>query len=204
MTQPVLNDPTFHVLLEQAQAAHHEFAALSQFCEFPQDLREVAVERRHLPCANFMDDDATLKAQETHPFARAFLDASPHAYWRDTYAGTDIGSDFMDRFGCYCLIGPEGAYRSDQMLGFVVYMPPGLWYPWHQHPAEEMYLVLAGQAEFLREGAEPETLGAGQTSFHASNQPHAMETRDQSVLAYVIWRNGFGIKPVLTQREVQQ
>lgn len=202
MTQPVLNDPAFHRLLEQARAAHHEFAALSQFCVFPEDLREVEVRRRHLPCAALMEQDASMRQADVHPFARAFLDASPYAFWRDTYAGTDIGRDFMDRFGCYCLIGPEGAYRSDQMLGFVVYMPPKLWYPWHQHPAEELYTVLAGEAEFLREGAPAETLSAGESSFHASNQPHAMETHDHPVMAYVTWRNNFETKPVLTERDV--
>jgi quercetin dioxygenase-like cupin family protein len=199
-----MNHPSFHELLEQARDAHQEFASLSGFCAFPDDIREVAVERRYLPCAEFMDNDATLRASEIHPFARAFLDASPHAHWRDTYAGTDIGQDFMDRFGCYCLIGPAGAYSSDQLLGFVVYMPPNLWYPWHQHPAEELYTVLAGEAEFLREGAKVETLGVGESAFHASNQPHAMETKDQSVLAYVTWRNHFETKPILTEREIEQ
>ena len=144
----------------------------------------------------------TLQSADVHPFAKAFLEASPVAFWRDTYAGTDIGQDFMDRFGCYCLIGEGGAYHSAQMLGFVVYMPPGLYYPWHHHPAEEMYVVLAGEANFHRENAPSEILTRGQTSFHASNQPHAMETREHSVLAYVVWRNGSGIKPVLTEREI--
>ena len=66
-----------------------------------------------------------------------------------------------------------------------------------------MYLVLAGQARFMREGAAPETLSAGETSFHASNQPHAMETADHSVMAYVTWRNHLDTPPVLTDREVQ-
>ena len=199
-----MTDLSFERLLQQARDAHAEFPALSEFCDFPSDLTKVEVQKRHLPCAELMEQDATLIAPGVHPFARAFLDASPHAFWRETYKETNIGQDFMDRFACYCLIGEGGAYHSQQMLGYVVYMPPGLYYPWHHHPAEEMYLVLAGQADFRREGEASETLGPGQSSFHASNQPHAMETYDQSVLAYVIWRNGFGVKPVLTEREVRQ
>ncbi len=198
-----MTDLSFERLLHEARNAHAEFPALAEFCAFPNDLTPVELEKRHLPCAELMEQDAALVTSTIHPFARAFLDASPHAFWRETYKDTDLGQDFMDRFGCYCLIGEGGAYLSEQMLGFVVYMPPGLYYPWHHHPAEEMYLVLAGEAEFRREGEIPETLGTGQSSFHASNQPHAMETYDKSVLAYVVWRNNFGIKPVLTGREVR-
>jgi quercetin dioxygenase-like cupin family protein len=105
----------------------------------------------------------------------------------------------MDRFGCYCLIGKDGAYISTQMFAWVVYMPAHLHYPWHHHPAEEMYLVIAGEAEFMREGASPEVLRAGDTCFHASNQPHAMETHDHPVMALVMWRNGFDTPPVLSE-----
>ena len=199
-----MNHPVFAELIQAAREAHGRFASLPAFCEFPDDLTEAVVEQRHFPCAALMERDPALSDPSVDPLARAFLKGSPHAHWRETYAGTDIGQDFMDRFGCYCLIGPGGAYRSAQMLGFVVYMPPKLWYPWHHHPAEELYTVLYGEAEFLREGETNETLGPGESSFHASNQPHAMETHDYPVMAYVVWRNHFETNPVLTLREIQR
>ena len=64
-----------------------------------------------------------------------------------------------------------------------------------------MYLVVAGEAEFLRKGDDSVTLRSGETCTHASNQPHAMETYDSPVLAYVIWRNGFESLPLLTPPE---
>ena len=199
-----MNHPVFAELLTAAREAHRRLPALAAFCDFPDDLTEAVVGRRHLSCGQMMETDPVLRDPGMDPLAKAFLAGSPHAHWRDTYAGTDIGQDFMDRFGCYCLIGPDGAYRSERMLAFVVYMPSGLWYPWHQHPAEELYTVLHGEAEFLREGEPSETLTPGQSSFHASNQPHAMQTRDSPVVAYVTWRNHFGIAPVLTERHVAQ
>jgi len=36
------------------------------------------------------------------------------------------------------------------------------------------------------------------TSFHQSNQPHAMETLDDPVLCLVAWRDDFETPPVLT------
>lgn len=62
-----------------------------------------------------------------------------------------------------------------------------------------MYLTLAGEAEFMREGASNKKLRPGDTSQHASNQPHAMETHAHPVMAYVVWRNGFETPPVLTE-----
>ncbi|MGD1926979.1 MAG: dimethylsulfonioproprionate lyase family protein [Paracoccaceae bacterium] len=197
-----MNHPVFAELIEAARDAHKRLPQLAAFCDFPDDLTEAPVVQRHFPCAQLMEADPVLHDPAMDPLAKAFLAGSPHAHWRDTYAGTDIGQDFMDRFGCYCLIGPGGAYRSKQMLGFVVYMPAKLWYPWHHHPAEELYTVLHGEAEFLREGEPSETLQAGESSFHASNQPHAMETHDHPVVAYVIWRNRFETDPALTERDI--
>ena len=199
-----MNHPVFADLIKAAREAHGRLPGLAGFCEFPDDLTEAPVTPRHFPCAALMEADATLRKAGTDPLAKAFLAGSPHAHWRETYADTDIGQDFMDRFGCYCLIGPGGAWRSEKMLGFVVYMPPKLWYPRHHHPAEELYTVLHGEAEFLREGEANETLGPGESSFHASNQPHAMETHDHPVMAYVVWRNNFETDPALTRREIQQ
>ncbi len=184
-------------LLDAARNAHAAHAKLSGFCAFPDDLTPAQPAPNRIGAAGLMESDPVVRSC-THPLAQALLGGSPHAQWRETYKGTDIAQDFLDRFGCYCLIGTGGAFTSRQMGAFVVYMPPGLHYPCHQHPAEEMYYILAGEAGFTREGEAPETLGAGDVSFHASGQPHATATHDLPVLAYVLWRNHLGTPPVWT------
>ena len=47
-------------------------------------------------------------------------------------------------------------------------MPAGLYYPWHQHPAEEMYLCLAGEAVFKKDGAPDQHMGEGGVTLHVS------------------------------------
>lgn len=185
--------------LRQAHATHPQ---LADFVGFPDDLQDQPLKARHLPCADYVYGDASFRDADA-PLARAFFAAGPNAFWRATYADTDIGDDFLNRFGCYCAIGDGGPWKSGQMSGYVVTMPPGLYYPWHHHKAEELYLVLAGEAEFYREGEPAETLREGDTSFHASSQPHAMETKGSSVMCYVTWRNHLNIPPVLTEREVR-
>ncbi len=188
----------FDRLLDSARVAHGDRAALARFCPFPDDLAPQTVTPFSTPPAAAVAADTTIAACDD-PLARAFVDAAPLAMWRETYKGTDIGQDFHDRFGCYCLIGSGGAWASNKMAAYFVYMPPGMWYPFHHHPAEELYLVLAGGAEFLKSGDKTRFLSAGETAFHASSQPHATRTLDAPLLAYVLWRNEFGIKPVLTR-----
>ena len=197
-----MSTPAFQALLHAAKTAHDTHAQLKDFVAFPTDLQPSPYQAYHIPAADLLERDPDMLGAPD-PLARAFVNAGPDAQWRETYKDTDIGADFMDRFACYCLIGAGGPWISQQMSGYVVYMPPNLHYPWHHHPAEEMYLVLAGQARFMREGSDPEILHPGDTSFHASNQPHAMETGDHSVMAYVTWRNNLGTPPVLTERDIK-
>ena len=133
----------------------------------------------------------------------AFILASPYAHWRQTYKGTIIGEKFLNKFGCYGLIGPESPFQSEKIRAWVVYMPKNFYYPWHHHPAEEMYLCLAGEAVFRKEGSREAILNSGGIMEHSANQPHAMETFDHPIMAYVVWRNEFGTKPILTYEDAR-
>jgi hypothetical protein len=190
-------------LLAQAKAAHIANLALSEFCAFPDDVLPQDVTHRHIPPAELMAQQAWSPAQPYDALRDAFLAAIPFAWWRLTYEGTNVSQDFLDRFGCYALIGDNGPFRSQKSWSWVVYMPPGLYYPWHHHPAEEAYLVIAGEAEFMAEGKPNRVLRPGEVSIHESNQPHAMCTYDHPVLAMVTWRNGFDTAPVLTHEDAR-
>ncbi len=185
-------------LLSEARAAHEASPSLQNFCPFPADIQAQDVEAFHIPAAEHLYGEMALASRDHAALRDAFVAAGPHAKWRETYKDTHIGQDFLDRFCCYCLIGTGGAFHSDQMAAWVVYMPRGLHYPFHHHPGEEMYAVIAGEAEFFRDGEAPECLSEGATSEHSANQPHAMTTHNSPVMAYVVWRNGFATPPVLT------
>ena len=193
-----MTTPAFINLIAAARSAHDSCAPIRAFCRFPDDLTETPWTPFWIPAAELMEqEDRWADSVAVPTLFDAFLGASADARWRETYKGTEIGDDFMNRFGCFCMIGPDAPWTSEQMFGFVVYMPPHLWYPWHQHPAEELYFVIAGSGEFFREGEPTETLVAGQGSFHASGQPHALRTHEAPLMAYVIWRNNFDTAPYL-------
>ncbi|SMX28802.1 Cupin domain protein [Pelagimonas phthalicica] len=190
-----------------AQAAtelEHCFAThptLAQFSAFPTDLRPQNTMARGLPARDLLTADQALSHGSSSSLRDAVLALAPVAHWLDHYRDSEIGDDFLNRFGCFCLVGDQGGFASDQLRAWLVYMPPHLHYPWHHHPAEELYLVLAGKAEFLRAGQDPQWLTVGDTVFHAPNQPHAMTTGTDPVLCLVFWRDQFETGPQLTAQE---
>ncbi len=191
MFEDVLN-----ATLQQVKALHESQEALNAFCPFPDDVAPQAVAPFHVPPADLMQADTGLGASEYPELRDALVDVSPAMQWRETYKETDIGADFMDRFGCYEIIGRDAPFSSEKMRSFLVYQPPHLHYPWHHHPAEEIYVVIAGQAEFHTKNKGSKTLVSGQSSFHPSNVPHALSSHEHPVMAYVVWRADFDVAPV--------
>ncbi|MES0824122.1 dimethylsulfonioproprionate lyase family protein [Ruegeria sp. SCP11] len=185
-------------LLRLSRDAYIGHSELMSFTPYPDDVARQAITPFHRPCGDVLRQETGLVSETYAELKDAIIDAAPYVVWRETYKHTNIGERFLNNFGCYSIVGEGGPFSSRQIRMWVVYMPPGLYYPWHHHPAEETYLVISGSAVFKRKGCPDETLGEGSTVFHESNQPHAMETLEDPVLCMVAWRNGFDTPPVLT------
>ena len=194
----------FDELLKAAREAYCGHPETLAFTPFPKEIVPQDIAPFHCPCADVMCNDSSLISERYAPLQEAILAASPAAEWRETYKDTDIGADFMNRFGCYCIIGEGGPFMSDAIRLYMVYMPAHLYYPWHQHPAEEIYLVVSGRAIFRKAGCADVVLKEGQTAFHGPNQPHATETTDSPVLCLVAWRDQFHAPPVWTPVDAVQ
>jgi len=190
-------------LLEAARKVHSANSKLQDFCPFPKDILKQEFQPFHIPASDLMQNEVGLYTNEYNELRDAFISASPYAHWRQTYKGTTVGKQFLDEFGCYGLIGPESPFQSEKIRAWVVYMPKGFYYPWHHHPAEEMYLCLAGEAVFRRKNFPDTRLKSGGLIEHSANQPHCMETFDYPIMAYVVWRNEFGTKPILTYEDAR-
>ena len=192
-----MNEP-WEKLLETVKKVHLTNNKLQDFCPFPKDIKKQEFDPFHIPASDLMQRETELYTDDYIELRDAFIAASLHAHWRQTYKGTILGENFLKKFGCYGLIGPESPFQSEQIRAWVVYMPKNFYYPWHQHPAEEMYLCLAGEAVFRKEGSREAILNSGGIMEHATNQPHSMETLEHPIMSYVVWRNESGTKPVLT------
>lgn len=188
----------FKTLLRTSQRAYSMNAQMMGFMPFPNDVVRQEVIPHHCSCSDFFQHDSRLISTNYPELQDAIIAASKLVHWRETYKGTNIGTYFTDRFGCFCIIGENAPFWSDALRLFMVYMPSGLYYPWHHHPAEESYMVVSGSATFKKNDCRDELLSEGEVSFHASNQSHAMETSKDPVLCLVAWRNNFQTPPILT------
>ena len=103
--------------------------------------------------------------------------------WIQTYSEAEVGRYFFwtAHYGYIELFGPSGIFTSSQCRAFIGYWGQGLYYPMHDHEAEEAYLVLAAVPSSRRRALQPLDLGVGGVRIHTSYQKHAMEMRDASM-----------------------
>ena len=200
MFEAMGQEAIYHNLLSQARKVYNAHDALCTFASFPDDTPAKAFEPEERPPCRLLQNERGLSSKHYADLQKAIIDAAPYMKWRQIY--TDASQHmFMDRLGCYSVIGGGAPFISDTIRLFVVYMPDGLYYPWHIHPAEEIYMVIAGKAIFRRAGHADEVLAEGQTMFHHTNQPHAIETQNTPMLSLVAWRNHLDTPPILVDIE---
>ncbi len=99
---------------------------------------------------------------------------------------------FLEDYAYVELVGPGGiAFREDAALGLLL-IGPHNYYPPHRHPAQETYLVVAGEADWWRQGEPWRTLPAAAFVHHEPNVVHAMRTSGQPLLALYAWSGEVG------------
>jgi len=85
------------------------------------------------------------------------------------------------------LLGPQGVVHSDDVRLGLYGLKPNSEYGLRTHPAEEVFVMLAGQAGWMR-GDRPYLLsGPGERSYHPSMLPHATRTTDRAFLSAYCW-----------------
>ena len=109
-------------------------------------------------------------------------------------------------------LAQEGIKRTDlqkhdlsvpgrEVVQVLVEFAPGVAFPKHSHPGEEIVYMVAGTLEYQLEGKPPVTLKAGEVLFIPAGTPHAVKnvgSRDAAELATYIVEKG---KPLVTPAE---
>lgn len=116
--------------------------------------------------------------------------AAAGLHWGQTYGAADFGADFLDGYGWCEFIGLRGPVASTRIACGVLLLAPGLVYPSHAHAAEEVYLPIAGVAEWQKGGAEFASVPVGQAIHHPSWVPHAVRVGQAPLAALYLWRGG--------------
>lgn len=192
----------YHTLLSACYDLYETEAALRDFAPLPEvcDLQQITP-RQHPGCAHFLCSDSIAPAQY-EAFERAIKEAAPALIWPHIYRPSanqpdNIDFRFTDRLATCEIIGYEAPFTSEEMHLYFVYLPPDTFYPWHKHPAEELYFVLSGGAIFQRENKPDQALRAGDHIIHETQEAHAIQTIDAPLISLAVWRNHLGIMPDL-------
>ncbi len=159
--------------------------------------RRREVIRQGLPVVEAHLAGAVEAADDPHArrLAEAVLAHAPALTWLD--ARSSYGNDprleqFFDGYGVACFVGPDFdghrmPYASDEVLIGVTLQAPNLHYLAHAHAAVELYYVIGGQVDWWQGGGPWRRLGPGAFVLHESEEPHAMQTRDEPLLALFAW-----------------
>jgi mannose-6-phosphate isomerase-like protein (cupin superfamily) len=113
------------------------------------------------------------------------------------YSALSMGQTF-DNYAYVELAGPGRRFDSaDIRLGFLL-LGPCSHYPDHRHPAEEVYHVVSGTAEWWREDTGWTEQRAGALIHHAPHIRHAVRTDEEPLLALYCWAGEIDTHATLT------
>jgi anti-sigma factor ChrR (cupin superfamily) len=104
--------------------------------------------------------------------------------------------DLASRVAFAQIVGRRGLADDDSVHLGLTLMAPRTHYPLHAHPAIELYLVLAGAADWRVGGAPFVRQAPGAFVLHVSGIGHAMRTDAEPMLALYFWRGDLETSPV--------
>ena len=117
------------------------------------------------------------------------LRVTPLLSWHQTYKQPAVGAQFLDNYGYTELAGVAGPLPSQRLACGFLLLGPATLYPRHRHEAEEIYVPLSGIAAWQPGSQHWHDESPGTLIHHASNEPHAMRTSTQPLLALYLWRS---------------
>ena len=129
-----------------------------------------------------------LAAQNALPCAEQILPVMDDLSWH--YSGYDdgrISENVALKMQTVEIIGSDGMIYDDTCRIGLFAQTAHTDYVIRSHPAEELFVQIAGECEWMK-GDLPYTLRQpGARMFHASNQPHASRTKGSAMLAAWVW-----------------
>lgn len=207
MTIADVDKRTAHLALisEFRRLAETVFPDVAAFmpASLPTETNLIDLPARPLPVVDDLQGCRSLAMPEAAATVDCIIRHAKHFHWQQSYTHDDGFDDrYLATYGWINLVSPVGPFVSDQMRITLGCWGPGLHYREHWHEPEEIYALLAGRAHVWSEGREAQDYYGGDTIIHTSNQPHAMHTLEQPLLAFAVWRGqNLMAKPTLAPIE---
>ncbi len=175
-------------------ALAHPHPAVQKFRDSMQNWGNdwITIEPTYLPAADFLDKTIANTDQQTRALVAIFERQKNRLHWEQSYKREDevVPDAMLEGYAFAEIIGQRGPFVSDRIRAGIGIWGPDIVYPRHRHQAEEVYVVLAGAAEFKIGAAEEARCGTGDVVFVESNTAHGFHTTDQSLVVYYLWQAG--------------
>ena len=152
----------------------------------------VAVEHSHLPASDFLAAAIPTGNQQTRALLETFERHRNRLHWEQSYRKEDgvVPDAMLESYAFAEIIGKQGPFVSERIRAGIGIYGPDIEYPRHQHQAEEIYIVLAGGADFKIGEAEIARYESGDVVSVESNTWHGFRTSDQTLVVYYLWQAG--------------
>jgi len=135
----------------------------------------------------------TLLMPNAHAFTADINAVANYLPWGRLATHSPTGMTAPGRIFCQ-LAGPEGPIEDDSFRLGVYFQSPDTFYPSHWHNAEEVYFILSGTALWQKKKAPFVLQKPGSLIHHLPNQPHAMQTKKEPLLALWGWVGDIGFE----------
>ena len=195
-----INQQQDRELLEAVRrfALDHEHPYLTQFKPSIRDWGDSwePVEPVDLPVSAVLAEAAGRATSNTtsniRPLLQTFARHRHRLRWEQSYRKQDalVPDAMLDAYGFAEIIGLRGPFVSDRIRAGIAIWGAQVDYPQHQHQAEEIYVLLAGSAEFSLAGDATQTHLAGDVVFVESNRRHGFRTGAESLVVFYLWQAG--------------
>jgi mannose-6-phosphate isomerase-like protein (cupin superfamily) len=151
-----------------------------------------AVTPAYLSAADFLGTASVSADPRTEALLAVFERHKKRLHWEQSYKKEEglVPDAMLAGYGFAEIIGRQGPFVSERIRAGIGIWGPDIVYPRHRHEAEEVYIVLAGSAEFTVGASAKHTHGVGDVIFVESNTPHGFRTTGQSLVVYYLWQAG--------------
>lgn len=127
-----------------------------------------------------------LSAPDAHPTCRKLLDTPLN--WVPPQTSSDPAYVAHSHKKVHVeLIGPGGLVPSDGIRLGLYGIGPQSEYGLRTHPAEEVFVMMAGRVLWKRGEAPYLMHGPGERSYHPSMLPHATRTEEMAFMSVYVW-----------------
>jgi dimethylpropiothetin dethiomethylase len=117
---------------------------------------------------------------------RCLVTCADSLSWREAGFGK-LPKEFSKRIFASELIGPNGLFESTNIRIGLLIQHEQIAYPKHWHEAEELYLILNGNAYWNIDDDPAVLCSPDSFVHHKSHQPHSMATQAEPLLALWGW-----------------